>query len=440
MERWSSHIGFILAAIGAAVGIGNIWRFSAVLGQNGGGAYLIPYFIAVFLFGLPLMILEITMGRRFRGTVVSSFGAVRPRFRYIGWLLCAIEFLILSYYLVITGWIIAFTIFSATGDTATFSGFTGTYQPVFFAVLAVLLTGVIVSTGVQKGIERISVIMIPICIIILAIMAGFSVTLPGFSEAMRFLFTPDFSVLTHADLWIAAFGQAFFSLSVGEGILLTYGSYTEKDQNIPFAAFIITVVDTFVALLAGIVIFPIVFSYGLSPAVGAELAFTTLPIAFSRMPAGQFFAIAFFMVLFFAALTSAVSMLEVCVAAVDGFVGWTRRKTTVVLTGILLCISLLPALSYSALRLPVFGVPLLDLMDETVGTYGLQVAAFLLAVTFTSFLPSGVFFNELGEATHQNRIIFFLCKYVIPAALLLALGVQLLAGINISGICGISGT
>jgi NSS family neurotransmitter:Na+ symporter len=282
--------------------------------------------------------------------------------------------------------------------------------------------------------------MIPVCIIILAIMAVFSVTLPGFSEAMRFLFTPDFSVLTHADLWIAAFGQAFFSLSVGEGILLTYGSYTDKDQNIPIAAFIITVVDTFVALLAGIVIFPIVFSYGLSPAVGAELAFTTLPIAFSRMPAGQFFAIAFFMVLFFAALTSAVSMLEVCVAAVDGFVGWTRRTTTIILTGILLCISLLPALSYSALRLPVFGVPLLDGMDETVGTYGLQVAAFLLAVTFTSFLSSGVFFNELGEATRQNRIIFFLCKYVIPAALLLALGVQLLAGINISGICGISGT
>lgn len=293
MDRWSSHIGFILAAIGAAVGIGNIWRFSAVLGQNGGGAYLIPYFIAVFVFGLPLMILEITMGRKFRGTVVSSFKAVRPGFRFIGWLLCAIEFLILSYYLVITGWTIAFTVFSATGDTATFSGFTATYQPVLYAVLAVLLTGIVVSTGVQKGIERISLIMIPICIFILAIMAVFSVTLPGFSEGMRYLFTPDFSVLTHADLWIAAFGQAFFSLSVGEGILLTYGSYTAKDQDIPFAALTITIVDTFVALLAGIVIFPIVFSYGLSPAAGAELAFTTLPIAFSRMPAGQFFAIAF---------------------------------------------------------------------------------------------------------------------------------------------------
>jgi NSS family neurotransmitter:Na+ symporter len=439
MERWSSHIGFIVASIGAAVGIGNIWRFSAVLGQNGGGAYLIPYFIAVFVFGLPLMILEITMGRRFRGTVVSSFRAVRPEFRVIGWLICTIVFLILSYYLVITGWTISYTVFSVTGDPVTFSGFTGSYQPILFAVLAVLITGFIVSAGVQKGIERISVIMIPICIIVLAIMALYSVALPGFAEGIRFLFTPDFSVLTHADLWIAAFGQAFFSLSVGEGILLTYGAYTAQDQNIPFAAFIISITDTFVALLAGIVIFPIVFSYGLSPTVGAELAFTTLPIAFSRMPAGQLFAIAFFVVLFFAALTSAVSMLEVCVAAVDEFVGWTRRKTTLVLTAILLCISLLPALSYSALRLPVFGVPLLDVMDKTVGTFGLQIAAILLAITFTSFLPSDVFFKELGKATLLNRIIFFLCKFVIPAALLLTIGVQLITGINVPGICGISG-
>jgi NSS family neurotransmitter:Na+ symporter len=440
MERWSSHIGFILAAIGAAVGIGNIWRFSAVLGQNGGGAYLIPYFIAVFVFGLPLMILEITMGRRFRGTVVSSFQAVRPQFRIIGWLICTIVFLILSYYLVITGWTIAYTVFSVTGDTVTFSGFTGSYQPVLYAVLAVLLTGIIVSIGVQKGVERASIIMIPICIIVLVIMALYSVTLPGFSEGMRFLFTPDFSVLTHPDLWIAAFGQAFFSLSVGEGILLTYGSYMAKDQNILSAACIVCITDTFVALLAGIVIFPIVFSYGLSPAVGAELAFTTLPIAFSRMPSGQFFAIAFFVVLFFAALTSAVSMLEVCVAAVDEFVGWTRRKTAVVLTGILLFISLLPALSYSALRLPVYGIPLLDIMDETVGTFGLQISAILLAVTFTSFLSSDIFFSELGNPTRMNRIIFFLCKYVIPAALLLTIGMQLFMGLKVPGICCISGT
>lgn len=440
MERWSSHLGFILAAVGAAVGIGNIWRFSSVIGQNGGGAYLIPYFIAVFVFALPLMILEITMGRRFRGTVVSSFRAVRPEFRIIGWLLCTIVFLILSYYLVITSWTIAYTLFSVTGDTVTFSGFTGSYQPVAFAILAVLLTGIVVSAGVQKGIERISIILIPVCILILAIMALFSTTLPGFDAGIRFLLTPDFSVLLHADLWAAAFGQAFFSLSVGEGILLTYGSYMAKDQDITTAALIITIADLFVALLAGAVIFPIVFSYGLSPTVGAELAFTTLPIAFSLMPAGQFFAIAFFAVLFFAALTSAVSMLEVCVAAVGEAAGWTRRKSTVILTSLLLFLTLLPALSYSAAHLSLGGVPLLDLMDETLGTLGLHIAAILLAIVFTWFMSPEDFWSELGEATHLKRIIFFLCKYVIPAVLLLTVVMQLAAGITVSGTSFIPGT
>lgn len=440
MERWSSHIGFILAAVGAAVGIGNIWRFSAVLGQNGGGAYLIPYFIAVFVFALPLMILEITMGRWFRGTVVSSFRAVRPEFRFIGWFICGIVFLILSYYLVITGWTIAYTVFSVTGGTVTFSGFTDSFQPVLFAILAVLLTGIIVSAGVQKGIERISIILIPVCFIILVILALYCVTLPGFSNGMQFLFTPDFSVLTHADLWIAAFGQAFFSLSVGEGILLTYGSYMAKEQDIPGAALIITIADLFVAILAGVVIFPIVFSYGLSPAIGAELAFTTLPIAFSHMPAGQVFAIAFFSVLFFAALTSAVAMLEVCVAAVEEAAGWTRRKATSVLTGILCIVTLLPALSYSTLHLSVQGIPLLDVMDDTVGTLGLHVVAILLAVAFTSFISPDIFLSELGMATRRNKIIFFLCKYVIPAGLLLTIVIQLITGITVPGTSFIPGT
>lgn len=440
MERWSSNIGFILASIGAAVGIGNIWRFSSVLGQNGGGAYLVPYFIAVFVFALPLMILEITMGRQFRADVVGAFRKVRPEFRVIGWLLCAIVFLILSYYLVITGWTFAFTIFSATGSPIVFSGFTGTYLPVIFALFSVVVTGIIVSIGVQKGIERISVILIPVCIVILVILALFSTTLPGFGEALTYLLTPDFSILLHADIWAAAFGQAFFSLSVGEGILLTYGSYMAKDQKIPSAALIITVADIGIALLAGVVIFPIVFSYGLSPAIGAELAFTTLPIAFSLMPAGQLFAVAFFAVLFFAALTSSVSMLEVCVAAIEEAAGWARRKTTLVVTGLLLVTTLFPALSYSAMKLSFLGLPVLDLMDETVGSLGLHVAALLLAVAFTWFLKEDLFSSYLGGPTRLNRLLFFFCKYLIPAGLLITIVSQLVNGMQGAASSFIPGT
>jgi len=387
VERWSSHAVFILAAIGAAVGIGNIWRFP-----------------------LPLMILEITMGRRFRGTVVSSFGAVRPEFRILGWLVCAFLFLILSYYLVITGWTIGFAVFAAAGTTTSFTDFTGSYLPVLYAVIAVILTGLVVAAGVKKGIERISLVMVPVIVLLLVVMVLYCTGLPGFNEGFRFLFTPDFSALMRADIWVAAFGQAFFSLSVGEGILLTYGSYMAKEQDIPSAAFIISITDLCVALLAGLVIFPIVFSYGLSPTAGTELPFTTLPRAFSLLPAGQIVAFAFFVVLFFAAFTSAVSMLEVCVVSVQEAMGWDRKRTTAVLTGILLLTSLVPALSFSAARLSIGGIPVLDLMDETIGTLGLHVAAAVFAIAFTWFSPRQIFTAENGRETAMDRLVFFLCR------------------------------
>lgn len=440
MERWSSHIGFILAAIGAAVGLGNIWRFSAVLGQNGGGAYLVPYFVAVFIFALPLMILEITMGRRFRGTVVSAFAAVRPQFRVIGWFICALSFLITSYYIVVTGWTVAYLAFSAAGTTVPFASFTGSFLPLPFVALAVLLTGLIVSCGVRRGIERAAVVLIPACIVILATMALAGVMLPGFVPGMQYFLTPDFSVLSNPAIWLAAFGQALFSLSVGEGILLTYGAYMTEEQDIRKAALVITVADTGVALLAGAVIFPIVFTYGLSPSIGAELTFSTLPVAFAAMPAGRFVALAFFALLVFAAITTTVASLEVCVAAVAGATGWTRHRTTAVLTGLLLGTSLLPALSYSALRLTVFTVPVLDFMDETLGTLGLHAAAILLAVTFTWFVPAETFYAGLGGPSRLNRAGFLLCRYLIPAVLFLTLGAELAAGFHGPGLSFIPGT
>jgi NSS family neurotransmitter:Na+ symporter len=440
VERWSSHIGFILAAVGAAVGIGNIWRFPALVGQNGGGAFLIPYLIAVFVFALPLMILEITMGRFFRGTVVSSFRAVRAEFRVLGWLLCAIIFLILSYYLVITGWTIAFTLFAATGGTTTFAGFTGSYMPILFGSVAVILTGFVVAAGVQKGIERISIMMVPLVVIVLFVMVLYCTTLSGFGDGIRFLFTPDFTVLTHADLWVAAFGQAFFSLSVGEGILLTYGSYMAKEQDIPRSALIISIADLSVALLAGLVIFPVVFSFGISPTAGTELAFTTLPLAFSLLPAGRLIAVAFFIVLFFAAFTSSVSMLEVCVASVQEAAGWGRKNTTLLLTGILLLVCLVAALSYSAAHLTLGGIPILDIMDETIGTLGLHLAAAIIALAFTWFLPRQVLEAETGRISDLSQLVFFLCKYVIPTVLLITIGVHLISGFEMPDATYIAGS
>lgn len=431
MEQWSSRSGFILAAIGSAVGIGNIWRFSSVVGQNGGGAYLIPYLIAVFLCALPLMILELGMGRHFRGTVVSTFRSVRPPFRIIGWLFCGIVFLVLSYYLVIAGWTLGYSLFSLTAETVPFSGFVSGWLPVILFIVTAALTGIVVSRGVREGIERISVVLIPVSIGILIILALYGTTLPGFAEGISFLFTPDFKVLSDPLLWSAAFGQAFFSLSVGTGILLTYGAYMSRDQGIPVASLIITVADVAVAIIAGIVIFPIVFSFGLVPTIGAELAFSTLPKAFSVMPGGFLFASAFFLVLFFAALTSAVSMLEVSVAAVCESLSWSRVRGTAFLTGAILIAGLPSALSYSTINLTIGGIRVLDFMDETIGTLGLPITATLLAIVFTWFLDKDVLADEIGLSL--ARIIHPLCRFVIPGVLIITTAARLLSGLDYPG-------
>ncbi|MFY9800201.1 MAG: sodium-dependent transporter, partial [Methanoregula sp.] len=291
--------------------------------------------------------------------------------------------------------------------------------------------GLIVSTGVNKGIERISVILIPVCVIILITLAVYGVFLPGFHQAIEYLFTPDFSVLGNPLLWGAAFGQAFFSLSVGEGILLTYGTYMKSGDHIPRLALIITIADLFVAFLAGLVIFPIVFSFGLSPAAGAELAFTSLPIAFTQMPGGKIIAIAFFAVLFFAALTSAISMLEVGVAAVHESLGWTRAKTAAAVTSAVIILGLPSAMSYSSLALTLNGVKILDLMDETVGTLGLPIAAILLLISFAWFLPRKTLKAAFGGENSIVRWIIPLCRYVIPAVLIMTTIARIASGLGV---------
>lgn len=425
MERWSSSPGFILAAIGSAVGIGNVWRFSSVLGQNGGGAYLVPYLTACFLCAVPLMVLELSAGRSFRGTVVSSFRALGPRARLIGWFIAGVISLILSYYLVITGWTLAFSWFAFSGQPLDFPAFTSSLLPVFFFLLSLLLTALIVSAGIRKGIERITTIFIPFIFVLLIGMAAFAATLPGFQAGVAYLFTPDFSVLLNPLIWSAALGQAFFSLSVGQGILITYGAYLDDRQNIPPTSLVITIADISVSLLSGLVIFPVVFTFGLEPAIGAELAFSTLPLAFGVMPFGRIFALAFFLLLFLAALTSSISMLEVPAAAVMESTGWPRRRVSLILVAGLMVAGLPSALSYSGVNLTVLGLRVLDLLDDTAGTLGLIITAILISVAFSWGLPREKFEAIIGEGGLPVRLIRPLCRYVIPSVLILALGYRI---------------
>lgn len=419
MERWSSRIGFMLAAIGSAVGIGNIWRFSSVVGQNGGGAYLVPYLLAVLCFAVPLMVLEMSVGRHLRADVVSSFGRAGRSFKAFGWLICLILLLILCYYLVITGWTLAYLAFSLLGIDVAFSDFTSSLQPIAYFLISALATGAIVSSGVKKGIERLVSVLVPFAFLILLALALFCLSLPGAQTGMSFLFRPDYSMLLQPGLWSAAIGQAFFSLSVGMGILITYGAYLDDDADIPQSALIITVSDLLAALLAGIAIFSLVFTFGLPPTAGAELAFITLPRAFELISYGYILGVAFFALLCSAALTSAVSMLEVNVAAVMGQTGMSRRKASLLLTMALIALGLPSALSYSSIDLSFFGSRVLDLLDETVGTLGLPIAAFLVAMVFRWFMDEHLLHSQLGVLNGWMRSLPFLTKYAIPTVLII---------------------
>ena len=426
MERFSSRFGFLLAAVGAAVGLGNIWRFSAVVGQNGGGAYLVPYLLAAFVFAVPLLILELAVGRYLRLDVVAAFRSVRREFAVLGWVVTGSVLLILSYYLVLTGWVLAFLVGALAGTNVTFAGFTGTYWPVLAFVGTTVLTGAVVSFGVRAGIERLSTVVMPVIFLLLVALAVYATTLPGFGRAVEFLFRPDFSVLGDPLLWSAAIGQVFFSLSVGQGIMLTYGSYLEDGTDVTLAALAITVADIGVAVLAGLVIFPVVFSVGLAPTLGTELAFTTLPQAFGAMRFGGVVAVAFFGLLFFAALTSSVSLLEVGVAATLRATDRSRRQVTAVLTGLLFLVGLPSALSYSAVDLSVGGVRFLDLMDESVGAYALPITATIIAVVFAWYQDADVLGDQIGDGLLRTLV-----KYVIPVVLVAVTGLRLFGNVGL---------
>ena len=428
MDLWSSRTGFILAATGAAVGIGNIWRFPSVVGRNGGGAYLIPFLVAVFVFAVPLMILEINSGRQSRADIVATFRSVRTRFAIFGWFIVAIVILILSYYLVITGWILAFLTSAIAGSDITLATLTATYVPVVtFSVSLGIVAGVL-SLGVREGIERLTTVLMPLVFVILFGMAAFSVTLSGFSEGMAFFLTPDLSVLADPLIWSAAFGQAFFSLSAGMGILLTYGSYVGDEMDVPEAAAIIAVADVVVAVLAGIVIFPIVFTFDLKPSLGTELAFSTLPAAFSLLPGGRIIAGAFFGLLFAAAITSAVSMMEVGVSTVRGVTALSRKQATVLVSVGVFVLGIPSLLSYTPFELTIGGAPFLDILDNSVGTLGLPVTALIIAITF-GYYATGI---EV-RVSRLERLTAISSKYLLPPVLIIIIGSQLLLGFDFPG-------
>ena len=278
----------------------------------------------------------------------------------------------------------------------------------------------VVRAGVRQGIEKLSKFLIPLLFAMLLVLVFFALSLPGAMRGVEFYLTPDFSKLSDPLVWTAAFGQAFFSLGVGTGIMLTYGSYM-RDENIVKSAGVITAADILVAILGGFVVFPIVFSFGLDPAAGVQLAFVTLPPIFQEMSFGIFLGAVFFLLLFFAALTSAVSIMEVPVATLIDSYGFERKRATSIVSIIIILIGLPSALSYTALKLELFGTPLLDLKDFAFGTIGIIAAGLVLSIIAGWFIDEEIIFKQIGGSRWMQRLFMFIIKFLIPIILFINL-------------------
>lgn len=424
-EKWSSNIGFILASIGSAVGLGNIWRFPYIVGTNGGGAFLIPYLIAVILFALPIIILEFAVGRHYKTSIIETFTGIRKKFKIAGMFMVFAMLMILSYYLVITGWVLAYTLFFILGMSVPFSDFTGSYQPILFFLISGAMVFYVVRAGVIKGIEKLCTILLPLLLAMILMLVAFALTLPGAKQGLQFYLTPDFSKMLAPSVWRAAFGQAFYSLGAGTGIMLTYGSYM-RNEKIVKSATIIAISDLTIALLVGFIIFPFVFTFGLDPAAGVQLAFITLPTIFETMNYGFILGAAFFTLLFFAALTSAVSIMEVPVAALMDSYEFTRKKAATFTFVIVMLLGLPSALSYTTLKLQIFEMPFFDLIDITFGTIGIVVTGLILTIIVVWFVDQKIILKEIGGKKEAQKLFMLIIKIFVPLMLLISLVLQVI--------------
>ena len=430
---FGSKLGVIMATVGCAVGLGNIWRFPYMIGQNGGAAFLAIYIICIILLGLPVMLSEFFIGRYTRKNAAGAFKVLAPgtKWSLIGYNGVLASFLILGFYSVVAGWTLEYMLQAVTGslsdkapeafaqDFKLFS--TEIFRPILWTVTFIGLTHFIVVSGVKEGIERTSKVMMPILFLILLALCIRSVTLPNASEGLYFLFKPDFSKITSAVV-LSAMGQAFFSLSIGMGCLITYSSYFSKDTKMQITALQVTILDTLVAVMAGIMIFPAVFSFGIAPTAGPELVFITLPNVFQQLPMGAIWSLVFFLLLALAALTSTISLHEVATAYVHEEYQITRTKAAWFVSGGVMVLGILSSLSIGIWKeYTLFGLTFFDLLDYLTAKIMLPFGGMLICIYLGNRVDRKILKEEL---TNKGTVPFyffntyaFFMKYIAPIAI-----------------------
>ena len=432
---FKSNLGAIAALAGSAVGLGNIWKFPYIAGTNGGGAFLLVYIFFILLIGFPVMLAEFTLGRRSQQNAFGTFRFLAPGTKWFlfGALSIIAATLILSFYGTVSGWTLEYVWLSLTNSfegtnaqevNAIYTDFIShPYKALLWHIGFMAITAGIIMGGVQKGIERYSKIMMPLLFIIIIALCINSMSLPGSTQGLKFLFFPEFSKLT-ANGILAALGQAFFSLSLGMGTLLTYASYISKRDNLMNISLKVITTDTLVAVLAGIAILPAVFSFGIDPQAGPGLVFITLPQVFQQLPLGEVWAVAFFILLTFAGLTSAISMLEVPVAYLVEEKNMKRTTATGLLATVITIIGGFNTLSFGPLRnVQILGMNIFDACDYLCSNILLPIGGILICVFAGWYLDKAIILHEMSNEGSLKirffKVYILILKYIAPACILL---------------------
>ncbi|MBE03214.1 sodium-dependent transporter [Marinobacter lutaoensis] len=417
-KQWSSEPAFVASMAAAAVGLGNLWRFPYMVGENGGGAFVVAYLLALVVVVLPIMILEVAAGRLSKGSSVHTYRQVNRFGAVYGWFVVAITTAITSYYLVITGWTLGYAVDAATGNLRAFGDFTAGYNSLWYFVLVTALGAVILARDVT-AIEWLSKLLMPVLIVVMIGLVFLASRTPGWEQTKVFFFRVDWSRLTDGTLWAFAFGQAFYSLAIGQGYLVTYGSFIPRQTHVPRACLIVAGTETSVALLAGWMIFPFVFSLGMAPAEGSQLAFVTLPRVFEGMAGGYWIGTLFFGLFFLAAFSSSLAGLKVMVAAVAEEFRLSNGQAVAIVTLVMLVLGTASALSFTPLEWRIAGEPVLDVIDRVAGGNVIIFSGVLGAALFCWFIPPGKIRTVLGTETRWWEWRMYLIGRYLPVAMLL---------------------
>ena len=431
---FSNKMGFVLAAAGSAVGLGNLWRFPYLAAKYGGGIFLLVYLILAVTLGFTLMITEIAIGRKTGLSAIGAFKALDKRFNFVGYLACVVPFIITPYYCVIGGWVVKYFAAFLTGQGSAaagdeyFNGFISqATAPVFWFALYILLTAVVVIFGVEKGIEKASRIMMPLLIVLIIGVSIFCITRPGAGAGVKYYLLPDFSRFS-ATTVLAAMGQLFYSMSLAMGIMSTYGSYMKKDSSLEQSVRQIEIFDTVVAFLAGLMIIPsvFVFSGGDEAALGKgpSLMFVTLPKVFESISFGGVIGAAFFLLVLFAALTSSISLMETNVSIVRDKFGWSRKKSTLIITLYVLILGSIVSLGFGPLSfIKIIGLGLLDFFDFLSNSVLMPIVAILTCVCIGHFIGSKTVEDEveINGPFKVKKFYRIMLKWIAPICLVLIL-------------------